>query len=384
MRQEDARKWMQCETRLVRCTDAIRMHYKVYGTTPLKPSSFGFNSIHKTHRLAKCLVAVAHDWFIIWMGFLSYLIAQSRANPFNWPDRKRKDWGQKGTLPKWYMVLREEGFPEDWLSGLLTSDVCDFSQRTPRAGIVIDWTLMQRYLRVNFATENLDKAAVQVLKLHHRAVLATQLQEIVDAARERQRLEASHAASLPFQAMVDRDDGGGDLYDTTTSSRLTNEWDLFHEFAPELKLKNGQEYAGYEHSDGEDDGFDPFEGYEHLYVGEDQNVSTSPDGIPPSGTSPGPSPASPEPEQPGDPMDTEINILASSGLPAPCDDLSEVLDQPLVTTFAFNTVERINEDLYMFQLPPSPSCKWVIGVDPPRLFFTSVDWSPPLRTRIRC
>ncbi|CAA7265528.1 unnamed protein product [Cyclocybe aegerita] len=124
---------MQCDA-----PDTIWMHYKVYGTTPPKPSLFGFDRAHKTHGIARRLVAVARDWFVIWMGFLSYLIAQSRANPFNWPDCKQKDWGQKGALPKWYVVLREEGFQEDWASGPLTSDVCDFSRRTPRAGIVVD------------------------------------------------------------------------------------------------------------------------------------------------------------------------------------------------------------------------------------------------------
>ncbi|CAA7268835.1 unnamed protein product [Cyclocybe aegerita] len=207
---------------------------------------------------------------------------------------------------------------------------------------------------------------------------------------------------------------------------LENEWDLFEEFALEVKSKNGQDYAGYEHSDSEDDGFDPFEGYEHLYVSEDQNVSpTSPDGIPPSGASPGASPASPEPDEVAVPMDAETNLLvslrlmygfnpsptaqtphpqapnlrswsdvlgvigtksepdvsdrdkvlirefisclidSSSGLPAPSDDLNATSDQPLATSFALDTVERISEDLYVFKLPPSPSCKWVISVDRP-------------------
>ncbi|CAA7271428.1 unnamed protein product [Cyclocybe aegerita] len=58
-------------------------------------------------------------------------------------------------------------------------------------------------------------------------------------------------------------------------------------------------------------------------------------------------------------------IDSSSGLPAPSDDLNATSDQPLATSFALDTVERISEDLYVFKLPPSPSCKWVIGVDRP-------------------
>ncbi|CAA7258489.1 unnamed protein product [Cyclocybe aegerita] len=60
-------------------------------------------------------------------------------------------------------------------------------------------------------------------------------------------------------------------------------------------------------------------------------------------------------------------IDSSLGLPAPCDDLNATSDQPLATTFSFDTVERVNEDLYVFKLPPSPSCKWVIGVDHPTI-----------------
>ncbi|CAA7268107.1 unnamed protein product [Cyclocybe aegerita] len=197
---------------------------------------------------------------------------------------------------------------------------------------------MQRFLRVNFVTEELDKAAVQVLKLRR-------------------------ASSAVFDFVMDI---------------------------------------------------------------EDQNVSpTSPDGIPPSGASPGASPASPEPDEVAVPMDAETNLLvslrlmygfnpsptaqtphpqapnlrswsdvlgvigtksepdvsdrdkvlirefisclidSSSGLPAPSDDLNATSDQPLATSFALDTVERISEDLYVFKLPPSPSCKWVIGVDRP-------------------
>ncbi|CAA7265527.1 unnamed protein product [Cyclocybe aegerita] len=127
-------------------------------------------------------------------------------------------------------------------------------------------------------------------------------------------------------------------------------------------------------------------GYEHLYVSEDQNVSpTSPDGIPPSGASPGASPASPEPDEVAVPMDAETNLLVSlrlmygfnpsptaqtphpqaPNLRTPSDDLNATSDQPLATSFALDTVERISEDLYVFKLPPSPSCKWVIGVDRP-------------------
>ncbi|CAA7260021.1 unnamed protein product [Cyclocybe aegerita] len=58
-------------------------------------------------------------------------------------------------------------------------------------------------------------------------------------------------------------------------------------------------------------------------------------------------------------------IDSSSGLPAPSDDLNATSDQPLATSFALDTVERISEDLYVFKLPPSPSCKWVISVDCP-------------------
>ncbi|CAA7261107.1 unnamed protein product [Cyclocybe aegerita] len=244
-----------------------------------------------------------------------------------------------------------------------------------------------------------------------QAVLSKGLREIVDAARERQRLEASDAASLPFQTMINRDDstsgdlcgdwqhfldqraarqteliehggrnfrnwikqreenpprrntniftwsrivssGGKEIFMRTRVEKrrhdnvfneytpaqcrynaLENEWDLFEEFALEVKSKNGQDYAGYEHSDSEDDGFDPFEGYEHLYVLIHEFISCL--------------------------------IDSSSGLPAPSDDLNTTSDQPLATSFALDTVERISEDLYVFKLPPSPSCKWVIGVDRP-------------------
>ncbi|KAJ3508457.1 hypothetical protein NLJ89_g5746 [Agrocybe chaxingu] len=135
MREDDALVWHDREELLVRCAQVIRERYKIHGTAPPKPSSFGYCKTQESSDAAKRIIGVARDWFVIWMGFLSYLLAQSQSQQHNWVDRR-----SKSPVPLWYEVLVNEGYNERWLNALLASSVGDFSLSTPRAGVVIDWT----------------------------------------------------------------------------------------------------------------------------------------------------------------------------------------------------------------------------------------------------
>ncbi|KAF8873742.1 hypothetical protein CPB84DRAFT_1853885 [Gymnopilus junonius] len=81
------------------------------------------------------MINVARDWFSIWMGFLSYLIAQT-VNYANDPE-------DNAGLRCWYRLLLDRGFSDAWLSGLMGSTVNSFDAATPRAGIVMQLTEQQ-------------------------------------------------------------------------------------------------------------------------------------------------------------------------------------------------------------------------------------------------
>ncbi|KNZ72052.1 hypothetical protein J132_04951 [Termitomyces sp. J132] len=70
----------------------------------------------------------ARDWFSIWMGLLSYLIA------------KAKSANATDTDVYWQVALCDNGFPIKTVDALQASTVCDFSPNTERAGIFLDIT----------------------------------------------------------------------------------------------------------------------------------------------------------------------------------------------------------------------------------------------------
>ncbi|KAF8887900.1 hypothetical protein CPB84DRAFT_1849796 [Gymnopilus junonius] len=74
---------------------------------------------------------MARDWFSIWMGFLSYLIAQT-VNYANDPE-------DNAGLHCWYRLLLDRGFSDAWLSGLMGSTVNSFDAATPVPELLCIW-----------------------------------------------------------------------------------------------------------------------------------------------------------------------------------------------------------------------------------------------------
>ena len=135
----DIQRWMECEDLIVGAANHLRLQYKIPGNSPPKPSSFHFDRAHKSFPIAKRMICLSREWFIIWMGFISYLIAQTeRHMPNTVPDRS-------SPYPDWYNFLRNNhGFSEFWLDGFLYSNICSFDLKTPRAGIIFQWTETDR------------------------------------------------------------------------------------------------------------------------------------------------------------------------------------------------------------------------------------------------
>ncbi|KDR76619.1 hypothetical protein GALMADRAFT_67036, partial [Galerina marginata CBS 339.88] len=135
MAEDDIERWIKEEERIVKLAHVIKLRYGISGVPPPKPSSFHFDRAHKSHPIAKRMICLAREWFTIWMGYAAYLIAKTRLHvPNGEPDHSMP-------RPDWYNHLRNQHqFHESWLDGLLLSTVCAFEPKTPRAGIVFQWT----------------------------------------------------------------------------------------------------------------------------------------------------------------------------------------------------------------------------------------------------
>ena len=83
----------------------------------LSPSSFGF------------AIPTSRNWFVIWMGFLSFIIASSESQSI-----------PNSPLPCWHRLLLDNQISPPWLDGLASSGICSFDTQTPRAGVVFSWT----------------------------------------------------------------------------------------------------------------------------------------------------------------------------------------------------------------------------------------------------
>jgi hypothetical protein len=140
MNEDDIQRWKLEEKRIIQVARVIQLRYGISCSLPPEPSSFHYDCAHKTHKVAKRMIHLSREWFAIWMGLLSYLIAKTVSRvPNGVVD-------MTSPAPDWYNHLRNEyQFSETWLDGLLLSSVCTFDKGTPRAGIIFQWSEEQAY-----------------------------------------------------------------------------------------------------------------------------------------------------------------------------------------------------------------------------------------------
>jgi hypothetical protein len=126
---EIANSWRILEDTLVQVTSYLTSKYQVKVIRPFSPWAYGYRGTYKNPRAVQRCAHSSRDWFAIWMGLFSYLIAvgntkQHEVAPI--------------LAPEWFTLLTEIGFEQDWLSGIYLSTVGDFSVDIPRAGIFLD------------------------------------------------------------------------------------------------------------------------------------------------------------------------------------------------------------------------------------------------------
>jgi hypothetical protein len=140
MVEDEIQRWNVEEKRIIQVARVIQLRYGISASLPPEPSSFHYDRDHKTHKIAKRMIYLSREWFAIWMGFVSYLIAKTASRAPN---------GKVDTsspAPDWYNHLRNEhNFSETWLDGLRLSSVCTLDMATPRAGIIFQWSEENKY-----------------------------------------------------------------------------------------------------------------------------------------------------------------------------------------------------------------------------------------------
>jgi len=122
------KEWLELETGLMQITSLLGKKFLFRGGLhPVAPSLLGFPATFRTRRAAVSRILASRDWFVIWMGFLAYVIAQIEFVELN------------HAIPDWFQYLVDKGISQGWLSSLHQSGLCNFSVSSFRVGVFIDW-----------------------------------------------------------------------------------------------------------------------------------------------------------------------------------------------------------------------------------------------------
>ncbi|PPR06476.1 hypothetical protein CVT24_002563 [Panaeolus cyanescens] len=127
---DDLTTWTNTENSIIQACSVLRLAYKIPGEMPPRPSEFGYSAPLRSLNGFNSRATISRDWFVVWMGFLSYLICISQH-----PDYNRKYKAENG-IPTWFKRLQQEGMGDKWLEGLVKSVVCDFDSSVPRNGVI--------------------------------------------------------------------------------------------------------------------------------------------------------------------------------------------------------------------------------------------------------
>jgi hypothetical protein len=128
MSSKHAAAWMELESNLIHIISLLRKNYLVApALTPPVPSFYGLKKTFRSARSARRSISVGRNWFITWMGLLSFTIAEIEFRSL------------EHEIPDWFTFLVDQGVSQPWLNSLCQSSVCNFSPNSPRAGLFIDW-----------------------------------------------------------------------------------------------------------------------------------------------------------------------------------------------------------------------------------------------------
>ena len=143
LRRDVLESWQRLENKMIYTALFMKIHGSrlfinkyapLPSLRPPPPSDLGYELGYRRAHQARGQISLARDWFVMWMGYLSFLVAMT----FN--EERPTD-----SIPEWVKLLANEGFPQVWLSGVMASSICNFSSHIPRAGIFLDPLRKEKY-----------------------------------------------------------------------------------------------------------------------------------------------------------------------------------------------------------------------------------------------
>ncbi|KAF8063149.1 hypothetical protein FPV67DRAFT_1672188 [Lyophyllum atratum] len=120
--------WMRLEAALASATSLVTKEYTLAAIRPFSPWAVGYAKTRKSYHSAVAHARRSRDWFSVWMGLFSYLIAEAEsANQYSF---------QKA----WLDVLLNHDFDQNWIDSVMSSTIYDFTSPNSRAGTFIRLT----------------------------------------------------------------------------------------------------------------------------------------------------------------------------------------------------------------------------------------------------
>jgi len=157
LHEDKAAEWIQLQDWLFYISALLEQTIGTYPSLkPIPPSFLGFQKRFKSLRSARIQATISRDWFVIWMGLLSFKIA---------------------AVSDWFGMLAEKDIPQIWLNDFGRSTVCNFSENCPRAGIILDWLNTDK---------NLKKPPVEWFTYHHVPVWYPWTRDYINACSKPQ------------------------------------------------------------------------------------------------------------------------------------------------------------------------------------------------------
>jgi hypothetical protein len=122
-------EWAKLETELYKSIRTLSAKYNIPCSLPFLPGSIGYQGMYAHKRSLTARLDTAREWFFIFFGALSYLIAMLRLSP-----------SQSGVgSEEWLPVLLEAGLSPIFVDAIPISLVHEFNQdQVRRSGVIID------------------------------------------------------------------------------------------------------------------------------------------------------------------------------------------------------------------------------------------------------
>ena len=117
---------------LLFATKAIVEHIKSPIIHPTLPETRGYKNRFLAPCFAMQAVENSRDWFVMWMGLLSYAVALAETSQALQPGYAPKE------AFEWKTLIKNAGLSELWFEAIpLNADIYDYSYNTKRSGVIL-------------------------------------------------------------------------------------------------------------------------------------------------------------------------------------------------------------------------------------------------------